>query len=133
MARWKLRLFEFDSDVVRRAGIKHQAAVALSCLETIEADPALIEDDLPVAVHETALENNANIQPVPRMNTPSDKTDVRVVTQVVESYDAKKKRATPTLLNVLHHTATSTVCKQRPETVGQANVAYTVDKNGSIV
>lgn len=34
LARWRLRLSEFEFDIVYRVGMKHQAADTLSCLKT---------------------------------------------------------------------------------------------------
>lgn len=47
-AHWCLRLSEYAFDVVRRAGIKRQAAEALSRLQTTGEDPTLPEKDFPV-------------------------------------------------------------------------------------
>lgn len=46
--RWLPRLSEMSFDVIRRAGLKHQTADALSCLQMVREDTSLLDDDLPV-------------------------------------------------------------------------------------
>lgn len=48
MARWGLRLSELEFDIIHGAGIIHQAADAISQLETTETDHMPIEDKAPV-------------------------------------------------------------------------------------
>lgn len=48
LSRWLLRLSEFDFGILHSAGVKQQAADALSRLETIGIENALLDDDLPV-------------------------------------------------------------------------------------
>lgn len=47
-ARWRLRLFEIELEVVYRAVIVHQDAYALSRLPTTQKDTFPIYDDIPV-------------------------------------------------------------------------------------
>lgn len=46
LARWRLKLSEYEIDVVSRAGIKHQAADVLSRLPTLEEKCTPLENDL---------------------------------------------------------------------------------------
>lgn len=48
LARWRLWLSEFEFDVIRRAGIKHQAPGVLSRLPTSREDNKPLEDALPL-------------------------------------------------------------------------------------
>lgn len=48
IARWHLRLSEYDFDIIQRAGVKHQAAGALSRLQTTGKDDTPPEVDLPL-------------------------------------------------------------------------------------
>lgn len=47
-ARWRLRLFEFESDVVHHAGIKHQPADELLHLKTTRTNQTPIKNEIPV-------------------------------------------------------------------------------------
>lgn len=48
MEIWRLRLSELELDVVHRAGVKHQAAEALSRLPFSGDDETTIEDEIPL-------------------------------------------------------------------------------------
>lgn len=48
LARWHLRLSNFDFHDEHRAGIKRQAADALSRLSTFSKDESSLKDDLPL-------------------------------------------------------------------------------------
>lgn len=52
LTRWRFCLFEFDFDVVHRAGAKRQATEALSCLTTTNPDKLLLECSLFLSVIE---------------------------------------------------------------------------------
>eukprot|EP00178_Gracilaria_changii_P000278 TRINITY_DN10329_c0_g1_i1.p2 TRINITY_DN10329_c0_g1~~TRINITY_DN10329_c0_g1_i1.p2 ORF type:complete len:220 (-),score=11.84 TRINITY_DN10329_c0_g1_i1:813-1472(-) len=47
VARWRLRLSEFEFDVVYRAGVKHQAPDALSRMDIDGLDNSPLNDDIP--------------------------------------------------------------------------------------
>lgn len=47
---WRLRLSNFDFDVLHRAGVKHRAADNLSWLPTDDTDNTLLEDELSILV-----------------------------------------------------------------------------------
>lgn len=55
LARWYLRLSEFEFDVVDRARIKHQAADSLSRMTATGANRIPIEHELSIAVIDTTL------------------------------------------------------------------------------
>ena len=57
LARWRLRLSEFDFDVEHRAGIKHQAADALSRMTTTGLDTTPLGDDIPCFTADTDFQN----------------------------------------------------------------------------
>ena len=71
LARWRLRLQEFDFEVVHRAGSVHMAPDAMSRLPTDGADDSELNDDVPVLViSDTADRTEAASRP---------RTDVRRV------------------------------------------------------
>ncbi len=47
LAKWRLRLAEFDFDVIYRPGIKHQVFDALSRIETTGGECSILEDSVP--------------------------------------------------------------------------------------
>ena len=53
LARWRLRLAEFDYSVVNRPGVKHQAPDALSRLLTSGDDQSPLDDDIPCFITDT--------------------------------------------------------------------------------
>lgn len=50
LARWRLRLFEFEFDAVHRTGVKYKAADALSLFETVGGDTKRLENNFPVMI-----------------------------------------------------------------------------------
>ena len=54
LARWRLRLAEYEYDVVHRPGIKHQAPDALSRLPTKGTDQSPLDDDIPCFIADSA-------------------------------------------------------------------------------
>lgn len=48
LARWRLRLFEFDFDVIYRASVKHEAADTLPRLQTAGEEDTPLKDKLPL-------------------------------------------------------------------------------------
>lgn len=127
-ACWRLRLSKSGFDGLYCAGIKHQAASALSRLTATRDDQATIGDNLPVAALKTLLQNKPNIFLVTDRPTPSDKADKWEVAQDAEDDDAEKDGAAPTKQTILLHEAINTTCKQVAEKVGQADAEYTIDE-----
>lgn len=69
LAQWRVRLSKFEFDVVYRTGIKGEAPVALSQLNTSSKDESALDDDLrlyaigtfdnlPVPVHNVAQDED---------------------------------------------------------------------------
>ncbi len=52
LAKWRLRLAEFDFEVVYRPGVKHSAPDAFSRVETTNGDRGTLEDEMPCFVTE---------------------------------------------------------------------------------
>lgn len=74
LARWELRLSEFEYDAVHRAGIKNQAADALYRLPTTGHDITPLDDDIPVALVEN---NDTSTVYALELDLPADPVDVR--------------------------------------------------------
>lgn len=50
LARWRLKFLEYDFEILQRAGLKHQAATALSGLRPAGVDKNELENENPVLV-----------------------------------------------------------------------------------
>ncbi len=61
LSKWRLRLAEFDFDVVYRPGVKHQVPDALSRIETTGGESGPLEDSIPCP--ESLPEEDANCDP----------------------------------------------------------------------
>lgn len=59
LARWRLRLFEFDFDGVQQTGVRHQSTDALFQLPTDRTGETPVDDDLSVMVIST-INNKVN-------------------------------------------------------------------------
>lgn len=55
LTRWRLRLSEFEFDIFRRIGIKHQAADALSPPQTKVENRTLLDNEVPVIIETQTL------------------------------------------------------------------------------
>lgn len=62
LARWQLRLSQFEFEVIHRANIKHQVAEPLSRLPTIEEDESTVQDDVHVLTLTDARYENENAE-----------------------------------------------------------------------
>lgn len=89
LACWRLYLSKFGSDIVRRAGTKDQAANALSSMPTNVLNATPIEDEIPMAVLETAssAEDKIALQPV------CCQTEVHVVENNIDFQEAESALA----------------------------------------
>lgn len=80
LALWRLRISKFDFNVVYRAGVKHQAAVALSCLQTTDDDGAPLKGDMSLlsvdveSDHTSILLTNANSNHITPLYAQEKKT-----------------------------------------------------------
>ena len=66
LQRWRLRLADFEYDVVHRAGIKHQAADALSRMPTDGSDQTPLDDAIPTLAVEASHTERSETQPDPQ-------------------------------------------------------------------
>lgn len=58
LAQWRLKLFEYDFNVIYRAGVKHQAVDALSRIPMTVKDHNDLDDDLSILSSEVPNSNS---------------------------------------------------------------------------
>lgn len=120
LARWCHYLSGFEFDVLYCSRIKRQTAIGLFRLQTTGTDTDRIENDLSFAVIDTDTSTSTKM----RLENHQ-----QALAQVVEDNDYLKKKAAPTIADVLQHQAADPSCRQPPQSVSITDVEYTNDKN----
>lgn len=99
-AHWRPCNFKFDFDLIHHAGIKHQAAGVLYCLQMTKADDKPVENDLQVAMLDTyttvstngRLENHQ--QATAKIVEDSDSLEHRHPVSLKTCYSTREKTRT---------------------------------------
>ena len=132
LARWRLRLTEFEFDIVHRAGIKHQAADALSRLETTSTDETELRDEIPTLTEDdkpptTVLacfdcdELDLNDETCVCTTTDTDENDSDGLPSMITDEEFIKQQAE------------DEYCKEAAKSVGLPGSAFSIDKHGFLV
>ena len=143
LARWRLRLAEYEFEVKYRPGIKHQLADGMSHLRT-SADPEEIEDEMPCfsiddmsgdgdcakplrIVPRTTLFKEHPECPTGFFDTPGDpSTDAGV--PILEMEEAEPELMPITAEEFLREQASDPFCKEKPDTIGDAKSQFEYDR-----
>lgn len=113
LARWRLRLSEFDFEVLHRAGVKQQPADTFLRPATNGEDGKSLENDI------SPLEINR------RNFSPSQTSD--------NSVDSSQAFQSPALTEVLRRQARDTHCHMRYAQVGRASFELNFNPDGLLV
>lgn len=123
-AWWRLCFSKLEYEVVNRAGIKNQAADALSRIETTGADTDSIEDNLPGAVIDTNT-SAATKRCIEYLQ--------QALCQIIEDKYSLKEVAAPTTAIFLQHQTTDLYCRQAAHSVRTTNAKHSNGRAGPIV
>lgn len=118
-------MFNFDPDVIHRAGINRQTADAHFRLTTTRQDQPLVEHDLPFDILELQTGIGPNTCFILDMTTTPDDFSIRAVSKILADSGTEKREVTQILQNFLQHQATDVFRDQTAKTEGQAIVEYT--------
>lgn len=124
LARWQLCLSEFDSDVIHRAGVIHQAADALPRLPTGGTDKTTLENERPIA-YINIVQNHEDDQP----------------SHVLEDFSSTIMHLIPDQKPLEAHTLTDFIkaqgedafCQQAAKQIGERGTEFSLNKHGIII
>ena len=123
LARWRLRLSEYDFVVEHRAGIKHQAADALSRLETTGLDTSTLRDEIPCYVVDEDVQGDVLS---PGGATPLYPGNPDVMTLVQEEAEILPV----TQDDLIREQKTDPYCKAMMGEVGKSGTQFEVNQYG---
>lgn len=161
LACWRLRLVEFELDAVHRAGVKHQAADAVSRLPTTGIDDTPLHDDVQVLKlpGNTRSDDRSSVLMITNAKqgwhtkrVSADETDIFTLrwgdTGNTDRTGYKHTPALPEGLRVANspdlgrpvpttdsatNQGNDTYCNQIASVVGKPNSLYLYDRNGILV
>lgn len=123
LERWRLRLSEFDSDVVHCAGVKRQASDALFYLRATGKDDIALKDDLPLLV----------------IDTEDDNTGILVISAnsndifSLDAQEGKSINTHPTLEELITRQAFNEYCKAASFNFDHAESKFNLSQRGLFV
>lgn len=128
LARWRLRLLQYDFDITHRAGIKHQAPDALSRLPTTASDESPVLNDLPLLCVDASL-----VVEDPAIDDLADRPHWSKI-PALPVVSASKFSETPvTTDEILDAQKTDPWCRQLAETVGSQGSQFAFNSYGLLV
>lgn len=121
-ARWHLRLFKFDFDVVHRTGKKHQASNALSRLNASGKDERPLDDDLSLY----AIDNFDSLAVSVNTVVYDENRAQRVLSS--KTSDDKTECAPRTAVEIIRALQKDTFWRAAATNLEQRNCEFTVDQ-----
>ena len=129
LARWRLRLAEYDYEVQYRPGVKHQLADGVSRLRTDGGDTAPVDDEVPCFAVQYDEGSEALLDKV-HWDLPQDRPDgCHALAITPEERDA----ASISVEEFLRAQAEDAFCRFAAETVGTPNSKFDIDRYGFLV
>lgn len=123
-AHWRLRLLEYEFDVIHRAGVKHQAADSPCRLPTAGGDTSELEEKIPVMAV-TWMKRQDYIKKSALLNRKRKRNRF---TKLQKSSGAEL----PTISEFIFARFKDTFCKQSRQVGRTTGSALTFDKNGNL-
>lgn len=120
-ANWMLRLAEFNFEIIHRAGIKNQAADALSWLTENGLDRISHEDDIPFMAF---IRSNKHA-----FNSPTIDGEYSTHADMNLTFE----KDLPTVLDFNESQRVNIYCREASQYLGLPNAALMYDKNGALV
>ena len=142
LARWRLRLSEFDFEVVHRPGVKHQAADALSRMQTNGEDASRMDDEIPCFLAEhhrdtEAIETVATVicgnETLPERVIDWPKPSKRIAMEgVMAIVEEDKNVEAISVEEFLQEQARDPYCQERMEKLGleEEGAVFEIDQFG---
>ena len=129
LARWRLRLAEYDYELQYRPGFKHQLADSVSRLRTDGGDPAPVDGEVPCFAVQYDEGSEALLEKV-HWDLPQDRLDgCHALAITPEEHDA----ASISVEEFLSAQAEVAFCRFTAETVGTPNSKFDIDRYGFLV
>ncbi|CDF38169.1 unnamed protein product [Chondrus crispus] len=130
LARWRLRLAEYDYEVKYRPGIKHQLADGVSRLRVDGATSEPVDDEVPCFAVQWREEEQNPRQGTVHWETPVDPGRAEhAFTVIPEERDV----SSVTVEEFLREQAEDPFCTAAAETVGNPDSRYDVERYGFVV
>lgn len=125
LASWRLRLFEYNIEIVPRAGVKDQAADALARLPSTRVHSIELEDEIPVTILAQMKSHNEKKMTV----VPNWTEKKKLLTKSLELTDKELL----TLSEFIIPQSKNDFREQSRNLVGKPGSAFTFDKNWVLV
>ncbi|CDF38306.1 unnamed protein product [Chondrus crispus] len=129
LARWRLRLAEYNYEVQYRPGVKHQLADGVSRLRTDGGDTTPVDDEVSCFVVQSQ-EGSASLLGKVHWDLTQDRPDGFYVLAVTPE---ERDVSSISVANFLREQADDAFCRAAADTVGEPNSKFDVDRYGFLV